>query len=61
MKAQFILWPYYDNGKAANYELYIFIVSAYLYGLFVYSVELLSACNVATIDNYMFTNLNTCK
>ena len=37
------------------------MVSAYLYGLYVYLVELSSACDVATVDKYLLIKFNTYK
>ena len=39
--------------RVASYEMYIIIASAYLYGLYVYPVELPSTCDIATVGKYM--------
>ena len=37
------------------------MTSACLYRLYVYLVKLSSACDAATVGNYMFTKFNACK
>ena len=41
------------NCRVASYEMYIIMASVYLYGLYVYPVELPSTCDIATVGKYM--------